>query len=98
MRSHLIALTALSLGFAGAALAQQEQASPASSAPAASRAEVRADLEMWHRAGLTYLGDRETGYLSAEYLQGLERYRQLRNSPAYREAVARYAIQEQPAR
>lgn len=44
---------------------------------------------MWHRAGLTYVSDREIDVRSTEYQRGLERYQQLRASPAYREAVTR---------
>jgi hypothetical protein len=76
MRTLSAALAALTLGFAGTAMAQ-----------------VLADLEMWHQAGMTYLpspsADREVGYNSAEYQRGLARYQQLRSGPAYREAVAR---------
>src|SRR2546427_2557054 len=70
----------------------QEAVSPSSSATAGlSRAEVLADLEMWHQAGMTYLpspsADRDISYNSAEYQRGLARYQQLRSGPAYREAV-----------
>ena len=93
MRTLSAALAALTLGLAGTAMAQ-EAVSPASSATAGlSRAEVLADLEMWHQAGMTYLpspsADREISYQSAEYQSGLARYQQLRSGPAYREAVAR---------
>lgn len=87
MRSPSLALAALALALAGSAMAQ-ELTAPAST-DNLSRAEVMADLEMWQRAGMTYLTDRETGVLSAEYRQGLERYRQLRAGPAFLEAVAR---------
>jgi hypothetical protein len=87
MRTLSAALAALTLGFAGTAMAQ-EAVSPSSSATAG-----LADLEMWHQAGMTYLpspsADREVGYNSAEYQRGLARYQQLRSGPAYREAVAR---------
>jgi len=93
MRTLSAALAALTLGFAGTAMAQ-EAVSPSSSATAGlSRAEVLADLEMWHQAGMTYLpspsADRDISYNSAEYQRGLARYQQLRSGPAYREAVAR---------
>ena len=93
MRTLSAALAALTLGLAGTAMAQ-EAISPASSATAGlSRAEVLADLEMWHQAGMTYLpspsADRDISYNSAEYQRGLARYQQLRSGPAYREAVAR---------
>lgn len=88
--SRLIALTALSLALAGtAALAQDATPSFPAAPTDLSRAQVLADLEMWHRAGLTYLSDREIDVRSTEYQRGLERYQQLRASPAYREAVAR---------
>ena len=91
MRTLYAAIAALTLGLAGSAMAQEAPA-PTTTAHQ-SRAEVLADLEMWHRAGMTYLpspsADREVGYHSAEYQRGLERYQQLRSGPAYREAVAR---------
>jgi hypothetical protein len=90
MRSYrFIALATLTLGLAGTALAQDSAAAPSPATPDLSRAQVLADLEMWHRAGLTYLSDREIDFRSAEYQRGLERYQQLLASPAYREAVAR---------
>ncbi|CAB5703273.1 Uncharacterised protein [Delftia tsuruhatensis] len=90
--SRFITLAALTLGLAGSALAQDGTYPATVTATAAtgiSRAQVLADLEMWHRAGLTYLSDREIDYRSEEYQRGLERYRQLLASPAYQEAVAR---------
>jgi hypothetical protein len=97
MRTISAALAALTLGLAGSAMAQ-EAISPVSSANAGlSRAEVLADLEMWHRAGMTYMpspsADREVSYNSAEYQRGLERYQQLRSGPAFREAVAKFESQ-----
>jgi hypothetical protein len=51
MRTLSAALAALTLGFAGTAMAQ-EAVSPSSSATAGlSRPDVLADLEMWHQAG-----------------------------------------------
>lgn len=90
MRSYrFIAIATLTFGLAGAALAQDSAPTPSPATPDLSRAQVLADLEMWHRAGLTYLSDREIDYRSAEYQRGLERYQQLLAGPAYREAVAR---------
>lgn len=87
--NRFIALTAFSLGLAGTALAQDATPSSTAAPTDLSRAQVLADLEMWHRAGLTYVSDREIDVRSTEYQRGLERYQQLRASPAYREAVAR---------
>ena len=56
MRTLSAALAALTLGLAGTAMAQ-EAVSPSSFATAGlSRAEVLADLEMWHQAGRTQAG------------------------------------------
>ena len=76
MRTLSAALAALTLGLAGTAMAQ-EAVSPSSSATAGlSRAEVLADLEMWHQAGMTYLpspsADRDISYNSAEYQRLVE--------------------------
>lgn len=96
MRTLSAALAALTLGLAGTAMAQDAIA-PASHTAGLSRAEVLADLEMWHQAGMTYLpspsADREVSYQSAEYQRGLARYQQLRSGPAYREAVAKFENQ-----
>ena len=91
MRTLSAALAALTLGLAGTAMAQKPFPLVLRHRRL-SRAEVLADLEMWHQAGMTYLpspsADREIGYNSAEYQRGLARYQQLR-SGRHREAVAR---------
>lgn len=69
--TRLIALAALSLGLAGTALAQEATPSSTAAPTDLSRAQVLADLEMWHRAGLTYLSDREIDVRSTEYQRGL---------------------------
>lgn len=93
MRTLSAALAALTLGLAGPAMAQEAVSTSSSATAGLSRAEVLADLEMWHQAGMTYLpspsADRDISYNSAEYQRGLARYQQLRSGPAYREAVAR---------
>ena len=98
MRTLSAALAALTLGLAGTAMAQEAVSPSSSNTAGLSRAEVLADLEMWHRAGMTYLpspsADREISYPSAEYQRGLARYQQLRSGPAYREAVARFERQD----
>ncbi len=97
MRTLSTALAALTLGLAGTAMAQEAIVPASSQSAGLSRAEVLADLEMWHQAGMTYLpspsADREISYQSAEYQRGLARYQQLRSGPAYREAVAKFENQ-----
>ncbi len=92
---HALSLALATLALSTTAMAQQAPALPHAPTVSAaadrdmSRAEVLADLEMWQRAGMPHLADRELGQQSAEYLRGLERYRQLLAGPAFREAVAR---------
>lgn len=77
---------------AAAAMAQQLP-NAASSGAAKSRAEVLADLEMFHKAGLGYLPS-PVGYTeseqSREYRQAYAEYQRLLASPAYTTAVAKY--------
>ena len=90
--TRFIALAALSLGLAGTALAQDATPSSTAAPTDLSRAQVLADLEMWHRAGLTYVSDREIDVRSTEYQRGLERYQQLRASPAATGITAAKAV------
>ncbi|WP_027014761.1 DUF4148 domain-containing protein [Comamonas composti] len=95
MRTLYSVLAVVALGVAGSAMAQQAEISTVSKA-GLSRAEVQADLEMWHRAGMTYLPSASAVpeiVDSPAYQQSLERYQQLRQGPAYREAVAKLQSQ-----
>ena len=84
----LLASVVLTLGAASAMA--QEISAPA--APAKTRAEVRADLDMFHRAGLSHVSP--AGYEDAaeggQYRKAYAEYQRLLASPAYTAAVAKY--------
>ena len=97
MCTRFTLLAAVFLGVAGSAMAQGSVSPPPNDTPAAStglsRAEVLADLELWHRAGMTYWphppAEMDMQY-TAEYQAGLARYRQLRGGQAMQQTAARY--------
>ena len=92
MRSATRLLTALVLT-ASAAAAMAQGMPQNAAAPSKSRAEVKADLEMYQRSGLGYLPS-PAAYIevesSAEYRKAYAEYQRLLASPAYKEAVAKY--------
>ncbi|WP_370681475.1 hypothetical protein [Comamonas sp. GB3 AK4-5] len=53
------------------------------------RAEVRADLELWHQAGMSFLPS-PAAYPQVRETAQYRKYEQLRNGPAFQEAVAKY--------
>jgi hypothetical protein len=88
MRKQWMVAAATVMALVGAAHAEI-QTTQSADAAARQRAEVKADLEMWHQAGMSFLPSpviypevRDT----AEY----RKYEQLRNSPAFQDAVAKY--------
>jgi hypothetical protein len=58
-----------------------------------SRADVLADIELWHRAGMTYWphppAELDMQFVG-DYQAGLARYRQLRSAQASTQAVVKY--------
>ena len=71
---------------------------PAPSAEGAkTRAEVRADLAMWKRAGMDkfYKGRRTPDIYSASYRKSYANYLELRNGPEYQEELNRLKGEEQ---
>ena len=87
-RSALLSL-ALVAGVAQAGVAQAaEQA--ANRPQALTRAEVVADFNLWHRAGLDqFMNTPGFDFNSAEYHQALAVYQSLRSGPAYAEELAK---------
>ena len=77
---------------AGAGSVMAQEISAPTFAATKTRAEVRADLEMFHRAGLTFVSP--AGYAdseqSGEYRKAYAEYQRLLASPAYTAAVAKY--------
>lgn len=97
MHTRSTLLLAAFLGVAGSAVAQGSTPSPIKEAPSPgvglSRAEVLADLELWHRAGMSYwpAPQAEMGLpLTAEYQAGMTSYQQLRAGPAFQETALKY--------
>ena len=92
MRSATRLLTALVLTASTAAAMAQGMPQTAA-ASSKSRAEVKADLEMYQRSGLGYLPS-PAAYIevesSAEYRKAYAEYQRLLASPAYKEAVVKY--------
>ena len=92
MRTLTTLLTAVVLTAGATCAMAQEVSSPAAATQGKSRAEVRADLEMFHRAGLSFLAP--AGYKeseqSGEYRKAYAEYERLLASPAYTAAVAKY--------
>lgn len=91
-------LTASSIGTQANALTATDQLRDKESASIAAvfgepktRAEVRADLRLWNRAGLDKLWDREGGpdTFSREYRAAYAEYVRLRNGPEYEAEVQR---------
>lgn len=88
MRKQWMAAAAALMTLVGAAHAQATPTQAADTA-ALQRAQVKADQEMWHKAGMSFLpSSSEFGYVkeTPEY----RKYEQLRNGPAFQEAVARH--------
>ena len=77
---------------AGAASAMAQEISAPTSAATKSRAEIRADLEMFHRAGLSHVSPAgyEDAAESGQYRKAYAEYQRLLASPAYTAAVAKY--------
>lgn len=88
LRSALVSL-ALVAGVAHAGVAQAAEA--VSAQPhALTRAEVVADLNLWHRVGLDQmLATPGFNFTSPEYQQAMAQYQTLRSGPAYAEELAR---------
>ena len=98
MRAISTLTTVLLLGACGLAVAQTPPEKPvgqagvaaAAPAPAVSRAEVLADMEMYRRAGLELPPAYPEFEETPRYREAYAEYLRLRASPAYAAAVARY--------
>lgn len=86
MRKHWMAAAAVVMTLVGAAHA--DTAVPADAA-AVQRAEVQADLEIWHKAGMTFLPG-PAQFPEVKHTPEYRKYQQLRNGPVFQETVARY--------
>lgn len=92
LRSALLSLALVAgLAQAGAAQAADQAADQAASRPQdLTRAEVVADFNLWHRAGLDqFMNTPGFDFNSAEYHQALAVYQSLRSGPAYAEELAK---------
>ncbi|WP_404301925.1 DUF4148 domain-containing protein [Alicycliphilus denitrificans] len=97
MRNLSALLTATLLGMAGPVWAQSGDATALPQSQTAStglsRAEVLADLESWHRAGMTYWphppAEMDLQFMG-DYQAALARYQQLRVGQAFQATTAKY--------
>ena len=92
----LIACLAIPVFGCSAAFANEAYGdSPPDARPASAltRADVRADLQVWRESRLAAMdfGDAGTDAFSAEYRSATERYAALRNAPEFAVRVARIA-------
>ena len=88
LRSALFSL-ALVAGLAQAGAAQAAD-QPATRPQDLTRAEVVADFNLWHRAGLDqFMNTPGFDFNSAEYHQAVAVYQSLRSGPAYAEELAK---------
>ena len=70
--------------------AQELSANPKDGAVAGkTRAEVRAEVEVWRQAGLDRYGMEVVDFTSQDYQQRLAEYQRLRSGPAYEAALRR---------
>lgn len=86
MRKQWMAAAAAVMALWGSAHAESMDASQAQ---ALKRAEVQADLELWHKAGMSFLAP-AVQYSDVKESAEYRRYQQLRNGPAFQEAVAKH--------
>lgn len=69
--------------------------SPVSSGTSLSRAEVRADLQVWKQAGMDRFGYGDgISFDSADYERRLRHYQELRQSPAFQTLVQKLQAQQ----
>lgn len=85
-----LALSVAALGFASLAPLAQAQTTTADATAKLTRAEVRADLALWRRAGLHVISQID-GYLveSDEVERRTALYRQWRNGPEFQKELSR---------
>lgn len=91
MRKHWLAAAAAVMTLVGAAHAQS---SNTVDAQALQRAQVQADQELWHKAGMSFLPS-PAAYPEVKESSEYRKYEQLRNGPAFQEAVVRHMGQSQ---
>lgn len=84
MRKQWMAAAAAVMTLVGAAHAESTV-----SADAVQKAQVQADLELWHKAGMSFMPS-PAQFPEVKSSPEYRRYEQLRNGPAFQEAVAKY--------
>ena len=92
MRKQWMAAAAVAMALAGVAHAQDTNT--AVNPDALARAQVLADLDMWHQSGMTYLASPSAvvdNRNTAEY----RKYQELLKGAAYQEALAKHLGAEQ---
>ncbi len=93
---HIIAIAAVAAAsFSGIACADNPApevwfgAEPVVAGPALSRAEVQADLALWHRVGMNVYTTGEYSNFDSAYEQRMAEYQKLRSGPEYPAEVSR---------
>ena len=86
MRKQWMAAAAAVMTLVGAAHAQSTVSADAETLQ---KAQVQADLELWHKAGMSFMPS-PAQFPEVKSSPEYRRYEQLRNGPAFQETVAKY--------
>ena len=86
MRKQWMAAAAAVMTLVGAAHAES---TVSADTQAVQKAQVQADLELWHKSGMSFMPS-PAQFPDVKYTPEYRKYEQLRNGPAFQEAVAKY--------
>ena len=86
MRKQWMAAAAAVMTLVGAAHAES---TVVADAQAVQKAQVQADLELWHKSGMSFMPS-PAQFPEVKNTPEYRRYEQLRNGPAFQETVAKY--------
>ena len=86
MRKQWMAAAAAVMTLVGAAHAES---TVSADTQAVQKAQVQADLELWHKSGMSFMPS-PAQFPEVKHTPEYRKYEQLRNGPAFQEAVAKY--------
>ncbi|MBP7352340.1 hypothetical protein [Comamonas sp. UBA7528] len=86
MRKQWMAAAAAVMTLVGAAHAESTVSADAETLQ---KAQVQADLELWHKSGMSFMPS-PAQFPDVKYTPEYRKYEQLRNGPAFQETVAKY--------
>lgn len=86
MRKQWMAAAAAVMTLVGAAHAES---TVVADAQAVQKAQVQADLELWHKSGMSFMPS-PAQFPEVKNTPEYRKYEQLRNGPAFQETVAKY--------